>query len=201
MFERLDRRWIARVLIPLGVFFLTRVVLLVLTGTGQASPEHWPRLFWRGLGFDLLVLAWMLAPLLIFRAFVPATASPGWFRRWGGRLLRWVSLTFLVWVACAEGFFGEEFSTRFNFIAVDYLIYTHEVLRNIWESYPVVWLIIGVASLALVLSIFIERYPETSLRDWKRRWVMGGLGLLLPLAAFGLGQHRPHAGIGQCLRR
>jgi hypothetical protein len=33
------------------------------------------------------------------------------------------------------------FASRFNFIAVDYLVYTHEVLGNIWESYPVAtWL-------------------------------------------------------------
>ena len=37
--------------------------------------------------------------------------------------------------AGAEITFWDEFSVRFNFIAVDYLIYTTEVLGNIWESY------------------------------------------------------------------
>lgn len=37
----------------------------------------------------------------------------------------------------AEITFWEEFQRRFNFIAVDYLIYTNEVLENINESYPI----------------------------------------------------------------
>jgi len=37
---------------------------------------------------------------------------------------------FLLFDAAAEYFFFEEFGTRFNFIAVDYLVYTTEVLRT-----------------------------------------------------------------------
>ena len=33
-------------------------------------------------------------------------------------------------VAAAEWFFWDEFSSRFNFIAVDYLVYTTEVIGN-----------------------------------------------------------------------
>ena len=43
----------------------------------------------------------------------------------------------MLFVAVAEATFWLEFSTRFNFIAVDYLLYTHEVIGNIRESYPV----------------------------------------------------------------
>lgn len=45
-----------------------------------------------------------------------------------------VSLLFvLLFVAAAEWTFWDEFQTRFNFIAVDYLVYTNEVLANIRE--------------------------------------------------------------------
>ena len=37
----------------------------------------------------------------------------------------------------SEYFFFQEFKDRYNFIAVDYLVYTNEVLANIWESYSV----------------------------------------------------------------
>jgi hypothetical protein len=40
-------------------------------------------------------------------------------------------------IAIGEHLFWTEFGTRFNFIAVDYLIYTREVVQNIWQSYPV----------------------------------------------------------------
>ncbi len=40
--------------------------------------------------------------------------------------------------AISEYFFWNEFGMRYNFIAVDYLIYTTEVIGNILESYPVI---------------------------------------------------------------
>jgi len=44
----------------------------------------------------------------------------------------------------AELTFWDEFKSRFNFIAVDYLIYTYEVVKNIQESYPLPYLIGGI---------------------------------------------------------
>ena len=43
----------------------------------------------------------------------------------------------LLFVAASELVFWNEFSVRFNFIAVDYLVYTTEVIGNIQESYPI----------------------------------------------------------------
>ncbi|MEN9323731.1 MAG: hypothetical protein RL699_1511 [Bacteroidota bacterium] len=40
--------------------------------------------------------------------------------------------------AISEFFFWNEFGVRYNFIAVDYLVYTNEVIGNIMQSYPVV---------------------------------------------------------------
>ena len=40
--------------------------------------------------------------------------------------------------AVSEYFFWAEFGVRYNFIAVDYLIYTNEVIGNIFESYPII---------------------------------------------------------------
>ncbi len=53
----------------------------------------------------------------------------------------------------ATQIFWEEFQAAFNFIAVDYLVYTNEVVMNIWESYPVVWIL----SALLVLTVVIVR--------------------------------------------
>ena len=49
----------------------------------------------------------------------------------------------------AEITFWDEFQRRFNFIAVDYLIYTYEVVKNINESYPLPLLIAGMVILVL----------------------------------------------------
>jgi len=42
-----------------------------------------------------------------------------------------------VFLLVSEWFFFEEFESRFNCVAIDYLLYPHEVFTNIWESYPV----------------------------------------------------------------
>ena len=57
----------------------------------------------------------------------------------------------LLFIAVAEWTFWEEFQARFNFIAVDYLVYTTEVIGNIRESYAVGWLLPGLAGAALGL--------------------------------------------------
>ena len=54
--------------------------------------------------------------------------------------------------AVAEATFWLEFATRFNFIAVDYLLYTHEVIGNIRESYPVAWILTGLALAAIAIA-------------------------------------------------
>ena len=60
---------------------------------------------------------------------------------------------------CAEIVFWDEFNVRYNFIAVDYLIYTTEVLGNIWESYNIP-LIIG-AVVLVVVFVCCFSYEET----------------------------------------
>ena len=43
----------------------------------------------------------------------------------------------LLFEKTASFVFWDEFSAAFNFIAVDYLVYTNEVIANIYQSYPV----------------------------------------------------------------
>ena len=60
-----------------------------------------------------------------------------------------IFLVMMVYAACAitialsEVVFWSEFGVRFNFIAVDYLVYTNEVVGNIVESYPMVPMVLG----------------------------------------------------------
>ncbi|NTE01456.1 sulfatase-like hydrolase/transferase [Agrobacterium tumefaciens] len=57
----------------------------------------------------------------------------------------------------AEITFWQEFESRFNFIAVDYLIYTYEVIHNINESYPLPYLISGIVIIAFAISYTFYR--------------------------------------------
>ncbi len=90
-----------------------------------------------GMVFDAAAALWYVLPLAAVLLVMP---SPWLSRRRG----RWIvgAVTFLMnltvgMMAAAQVLFWQEFGTTFNFIAVDYLVYTTEVLGNIWESYNV----------------------------------------------------------------
>ncbi|WP_313028144.1 LTA synthase family protein [Soonwooa sp.] len=65
--------------------------------------------------------------------------------------------------AVSEYFFWNEFGVRYNFIAVDYLIYTNEVIGNIMESYPVVPLFSVIIAIAIGVTIFIYKKTKSEL--------------------------------------
>jgi phosphoglycerol transferase MdoB-like AlkP superfamily enzyme len=135
------------------IFGITRAGLLLYTGIDLVSFSTWPEIFIKGLWFDLVVISVLIAPLLFIHALTPAF----WFRSRIHKLFRffwlWLSIFIVIFSAVSEYFFWEEFSTRFNFIAVDYLIYTSEVLGNIRESYPVgkILIVIGIVSFLITL--------------------------------------------------
>ena len=57
----------------------------------------------------------------------------------------------------AEIPFWDEFGVRFNFIAVDYLIYTYEVISNINESYPLPLIIFVLVALIVLTFVFLQK--------------------------------------------
>ena len=59
--------------------------------------------------------------------------------------------------AVSEFFFWNEFGVRYNFIAVDYLIYTTTVIGNILESYPVIPLFSVIGIVSLLVTYFIVK--------------------------------------------
>jgi phosphoglycerol transferase MdoB-like AlkP superfamily enzyme len=67
--------------------------------------------------------------------------------------------------AVSEFFFWNEFGVRYNFIAVDYLVYTNAVIGNIMESYPVVPLFAGVGIIAFVATYFIIKKSKSYLEN------------------------------------
>ena len=94
-----------------------------------------------GFLFDVGVLSFLFVISSLYILIIP--------QKWIGSILDKIaiyfgfSLTLLIFVFTffAEITFWEEFKCRFNFVAVDYLIYTFEVVQNIHESYPLYILI------------------------------------------------------------
>lgn len=168
-------------LTALSVWTLLRLGLWLYADAGSAAVH----VFGRGLWFDAATLAWMLAPLLAISALLPARLRASRLMggvRWGAL---WLAVALLLFGAVAEVVFWEEFSTRFNFIAVDYLLYTQEVIGNIVESYPVGALVGGIVSLSALLVIVLRRRLSfaVSARPWRVRVAMLAAAVLLPTAA------------------
>ena len=132
----------------LVVFTSLRLGLTVFTGTDAVPLSLWPTVFAKGLAFDLAVLAVTLAPVLLYEALLPNK----WRQSRWHRVLRtlWFVLSVFVMIfgATSEITFWIEFSTRFNFIAVDYLRYTQEVIGNLRQSYPVPAILLGLTTIA-----------------------------------------------------
>lgn len=176
-------------LLALLFLALASLTRLVLTLASDLPLAYWPGVLLRGLWFDLLTLAALLAPLLLLRALWPERLRHG---LWHGRLrlaLFFAAAFALLFTAAAEWTFWEEFQTRFNFIAVDYLIYTQEVIGNIAESYPLASILAALAALAGLLTWAARRLllsPPAERRTGRQRLVHAGAALLLPLAAYAL---------------
>jgi phosphoglycerol transferase MdoB-like AlkP superfamily enzyme len=132
---------------------LTRIALALRADVAvPGGMVDYLQAFARGLMFDLAGAVYALAPLVLWLALAPL-----WLAR--TRLHRALvvaavcACTFgLLVLLVAEWLFWDEFGGRFNFIAVDYLLYTHEVLGNIWESYPVGLILGALALLALAIT-------------------------------------------------
>lgn len=96
----------------------------------------------------------------------------------------------IVFNAVSEYFFYNEFGLRYNFIAVDYLIYTNEVIGNIMESYPVVPLFSAIFIVTLSITFFIFKKTKKELSDLpnlKQKFILlGSFILLLGVSLFGL---------------
>jgi len=119
-----------------GISALTRLVLL-LSVWRQTDPGLLlvVKEFGVGLFFDCATFSYAAAPFALYLALVPERF---FLSRWNRAMLHggtFAVLYLLLFISVSEYFFFQEFGTRFNFIAVDYLIYTREVIGNIRESY------------------------------------------------------------------
>lgn len=139
-------------LVALGIFTTTRIVLALYTGIDSVPASSWPRFLAVGLWFDAAALCFLLVPFLLYEAAIGNRRRPAGWQRWARYGAFWIVTAWLLFNALAELLFWIEFETRFNFIAVDYLVYTREVIGNIRESYPVTLLLLAVGVLAALLT-------------------------------------------------
>lgn len=115
------------------------------------------RAFFTGFCYDFAVGTLFLLLYSIYLLVFP--------KRWVGsrfdKIFTYVYLAIVLLIIyfslLAEIPFWDEFGVRFNFIAVDYLIYTYEVISNINESYPLPLIIFVLVALIILTFVFLQK--------------------------------------------
>jgi phosphoglycerol transferase MdoB-like AlkP superfamily enzyme len=134
----------------LAIFLVTRLGLLANSADqAELHPLDVVRILLVGTLYDLSFCVYAFLPLALWSFALPEAWWRARVHQAGLRFISFAAVFGLCFVALAEVIFWGEFEVRFNFIAVDYLVYTREVLGNIHESYPVAWLLTGIGVLSL----------------------------------------------------
>ncbi len=169
-------------LVFLAVSLATRLALLVKAAALVDWSAALPAAFAVGMVFDIGAGLIIAAPVAVFLGALPERVFV-W--KWA-RALVWLALTAfitaLLFGAVAEWVFWDEFGVRFNFIAVDYLVYTQEVVGNIRESYPMPAILAGLAAVAgagawlLARTGLVQLWLDASAAlAWRRRLISSGM--------------------------
>jgi len=176
-----------------GISFISRSVLLVASFSNiNFGLFELIKLYSAGFFYDLVASFYYIAPFAFYLIIIPNKIFNSKIHKY----ILWVFILVQIYAfsfnGISEWFFWEEFGKRFNFIAVDYLVYTHEVINNILESYPVPLLISIV--LFLSISVFYIVYKKTSVLEkaftckegFVQRIKIGLVFILLPFVLFAI---------------
>jgi phosphoglycerol transferase MdoB-like AlkP superfamily enzyme len=134
-----------------GIGLILRIVFTLAPAQADAG---FASLFWTlpaGAVADVVQSLYLLAPLAIYLWLMPANKRQS---RAGRMLLlagSFVWLAAMVFVGAVEYFFFDEFDSRFNIVAVDYLMYPTEVIGDIRNSYPVAPVVLAACAIAAVV--------------------------------------------------
>jgi phosphoglycerol transferase MdoB-like AlkP superfamily enzyme len=176
-----------------GASFITRIALLVYSAGGfDWSLFNVVKVFSIGLFYDLAAASYALVPLVIYLWLFPSK----WYRSKLNSvlLIAYFSIVMftLLFNGISECIFWEEFSVRYNFIAVDYLVYTTEVIGNIRQSYPVNTILAILIIISALITYALRRkiWESTAVpMRFAKRSKIALLLLIAPIATYFLVSH------------
>jgi len=140
-----------------------------------------------GLLFDCVTFSYAAVPFILYLMFVPERSFAGRANRYAVYAGTLITIYLLLFDGVAEYVFFREFGVRFNFIAIDYLIYTREVIGNIWESYRITPILLAIAAVAAGIFAAVKPSLDRILRvaDVRGQRLRHGLVYLsLPAVVF-----------------
>jgi phosphoglycerol transferase MdoB-like AlkP superfamily enzyme len=143
--------------------------------------------FLLGLLHDLAFFSYLLIPFVLYLLVVPNRIYQSQLHKIFCIIGFIVCLYLLFFIELSEWTFWDEFGVRFNFIAVDYLVYTHEVVNNIIESYPLGKLLSGIFVITILCFWFVRRtlaHTFYAHETFLRRLKITGALLILPVISY-----------------
>lgn len=174
----------------LAISAITRTILLFKSiDMIDISLTGLLKIYFIGAFYDFVTVGYIAIPFVVYLLFMPQKFLTHKVHRYVIYVVTYFLLFLAVFYAFSELFFWDEFSVRFNFIAVDYLVYTKEVVGNIKESYPMGMLIsiIAVISGSIFYFIYKSNYIREVLRSHsklKQRFKPALFYLILPIISF-----------------
>ena len=137
---------------PFGYILLAIfTTLLLYIGSGKSIFDEY------GGALPRVILIFIAIKTLFFGLllFLPKWRSQ--IRFWLAAFAIFLYVLLILQNALSEYFFWNEFGVKYNFIAVNYLIYTNEVIGNIMQSYPVIPLFTALFIAAGIVTCFIMK--------------------------------------------
>lgn len=167
---------------------VTRTILLVKSLPQlDLSLMLFLKIYAVGFFFDCVTFTYFALPFVLVLVILPDRAFNSTFFRGFTYVIGFAVTYLMLFNVVAEYTFFDEFATRFNFIAIDYLIYTNEVISNIRESYPVNTILAVLLLLNFIVFIPVKKHLERAFMLKSRggaRWKAGAVLLILPLLSF-----------------
>ncbi len=168
--------------------FITRLFLFFFSWSNlELGIINVAGIFVIGFFYDLVVGLFFCIPIALFCWLM----KDSWYRKKWNRIPLFVFFFLIILIlsvtAGAEIAFWDEFNVRFNFIAVDYLIYTTEVLGNIWESYNIPLIMSGFFVLTILLLFLFRKKiiaSQTASMRFAKRSIFFFVYLLVTAAAY-----------------
>lgn len=131
--------------IILGVF----IILFLYVASGKSIFDEY------GGALPKIVLIFIGIKTILFALFLFLPKKRSKIRFWLFAFVIFLYVLLILQNAISEYFFWNEFGVKYNFIAVNYLIYTNEVIGNIMQSYPVVPIFSGLFLITGIVTYFI----------------------------------------------
>ena len=185
----------------ISVSFTTRTILLLKEFHNvDLNMIVLFKTYFIGLFYDIIAVSYYVPFIALYLILVPN-------KIYNSKLHQYFTFAFLIsqiyifiFNGISEWFFWDEFGKRFNFIAVDYLVYTHEVIDNILESYPIPLITSGIFILSFIIFIYLyKKYNLTNYfiynDNFTTRLKQGIVFLILPFIMFNVFNKQPFSKI------